>query len=419
MNTREPLRNEARPRLHLVTTGWRSDPLAEWLMTALHRPNAEQDFFVELCARLVDEGIPVARAFCGLLSLHPLFVSRNLIWTPEDGVRVISREHAAITSDFYYKSPVYLIHQGLDSVRQRLDVDEGHLEFDIWKEMKAGGMTDYVALPLRSSTGETNIISFATRQAGGFETAELARLYDLLPLISIRLELLNAYFGTRSLLTTYLGEAAARRVLAGTIRRAEGEAIRAAIYFCDLRDFTALSDRLNGDEMIETLDDYFDSMIEPIRALGGEVLKFIGDGMLAIFPMDHRTGGLACQSALAAAEEGLENLRRLNQRRAENGLSALCVGIGLHAGEVIFGNIGAADRLDFTVIGRAVNEVSRVEALTRTLDRPILMTAAFRHLVEGREVISLGRRALYGVSEPAEIFAPVPFAPAGADAATS
>lgn len=409
MKNNAPERQAVAPALAAgrARAGWQGDPMASWLMTELHRPNAELDFFDELCRRLVDEGIQIGRAFCGLLSLHPLFVSRNFIWRPEEGAVIRANEIGAARSDFYFQSPVYLIHQGATEVRQRLDVDEDLLDFQIWREARSDGMTDYIALPLRHSTGEVNVLSFATRRRAGFSADQIERLKELLPLITIRLELMNSYFATNSLLTTYLGEAAARRVLAGTIHRAEGETLRAAIYFCDLRGFTSLSDSLEAEEIIETLDDYFDCMIEPIKALGGEVLKFMGDGMLAIFPMDERTGQLACQSALASAEEGVRNLGALNKTRSAAGKRELAVGVGLHAGDVIFGNIGSADRLDFTVIGRAVNEVSRVESLTRALDRPILMTADFagQH-GEGRAVTSLGFHALPGVSNPAEIFAP-------------
>jgi adenylate cyclase len=403
----EEMPDEQPVAARLIAGTWQSDPLAGWLMKELHRPNAEPDFFEELCRRLTAEGIDIARAFCGLLSLHPLFVSRNFVWTPAGGAKVHLNEVGIQTSDFYFKSPVYLIHQGATEVRQRLDVDEDLLDFEIWRKARSEGMTDYIALPLCHSTGEVNVLSFATRRRAGFSADHIARLKDLLPLIAIRMELLNSYFATNTLMSTYLGEAAARRVLAGTIHRAEGETLKAAIYFCDLRGFTSLSDNLEAEEIIETLDDYFDCMIEPIKALGGEVLKFMGDGMLAIFPMDARTGQLACQSALASAEEGVRNLEALNLSRVADGKRNLAVGVGLHAGDVIFGNIGSADRLDFTVIGRAVNEVSRVESLTRALDRPVLMTADFAEIHgDGRDVMSLGFHALPGVSTPAEIFAP-------------
>lgn len=394
-------------RVNIIATGWRADPLANWLMTELHRPNAEIDFFEDLCKRIDAQDMNLIRAFCGLLSLHPLYVSRNFIWRPGHDAEVVLRGHGAMTSDFYMKSPIYLIHQGAERIRQRLDLDDDLLEFDIWRELKREGATDYVALPMRFSTGEVNVISFATSRPGGFDNGQIERLRDLIPLMTVRFELMNAYNATGSLLSTYLGEAAARRVLAGTIQRAEGEAIRAAIFLCDLRGFTRMSDRMEGHEIIETLDDYFDCMIEPVKAMGGEVLKFMGDGMLAIFPLDDRTGWLACHSALAAAEEGIANLAELNVRRHEQGKPPLKVGIGLNAGDVIFGNIGSADRLDFTVIGRAVNEVSRVEALTRTLDRPILMTESFAKLAaKGAKLESLGFHALPGVSRPSEIFSP-------------
>ena len=393
--------------VNIIATGWRADPVANWLMSELHRPNAELDFFAELCGKLNEQGMDVRRAFCGLLSLHPLYVSRNLIWRHGHEAEVVLRGHEVMGSEFYLKSPIHLIHQGAKRVHQRLDLDEGDLAFDIWRDLKREGATDYVALPMLFSTGEVNVISFATHRRGGFSEAQIERLQDLMPLMAIRFELMNAYFSTGSLLTTYLGEAAARRVMAGTIRRAEGEAIRAAIYLCDLRGFTRLSDRLEGPEIIETLDDYFDCMIEPVKAMGGEVLKFMGDGMLAIFPMDDRTSWLASHSALAAAVEGVANLADLNRERMKVGKSKLEVGIGLHVGDVIFGNIGSADRLDFTVIGRAVNEVSRVEGLTRGLNRPILMTETFAKLAsQGAKLVSLGFHTLPGVSQPSEIFSP-------------
>ncbi|MDF1730017.1 MAG: adenylate/guanylate cyclase domain-containing protein [Minwuia sp.] len=393
--------------VNIVTTGWRADATVRWLLDDLHRPNAELDFLTDLCARLNTEGLDLQRVFCGLLSLHPLYVSRNLIWRPGKEAEVVLRGHDAMQSEYYLKSPIHLIHQGSPQVRQRLDMDDDLLEFDIWRELKAEGTTDYIALPLRFSTGEVNVISFATRRPGGYDAAHIERLKELVPLMSLRFELMNAYFATGSLLGTYLGEAAARRVLAGTIHRAEGEALRAAIYLCDLRGFTRLSDRLEGPDIIEILDDYFDCMIEPVKAMGGEVLKFMGDGMLAIFPMDDRTAWLASHSALAAAVEGVANLADLNRKRKFEGKPELKVGIGLNVGDVIFGNIGSADRLDFTVIGRAVNEVSRVETLTRPLNRPILMTEAFAKLAsQGTKLESLGFHALPGVSQPSEIFSP-------------
>lgn len=394
-------------RVNIIATGWRADPMAHWLMTELHRPNAETDFLEDLCGQFNGHGFGLIRAFCGLLSLHPLYVSRNLVWRPGQDAEVILRGHGAMSSEFYLKSPIYLIHQGAERIRQRLDLDDDLLEFDIWRDLKQEGATDYVALPMRFSTGEVNVISFATSRPGGFDAAHIERMQDLIPLMSIRFELMNAYGATGSLLSIYLGEAAARRVLAGTIQRAEGEAIRAAIFLCDLRGFTRMSDRMEGHEIIETLDDYFDCMIEPVKAMGGEVLKFMGDGMLAIFPLDDRTAWLACHSALAAAQEGVANIAQLNIRRKDAGKPELKVGIGLNAGEVIFGNIGSADRLDFTVIGRAVNEVSRVETLTRTLARPVLMTESFAKLAaQGTKLESLGFHALPGVSQPSEIFTP-------------
>jgi len=389
-----------------VASSWQDDPLVSWLMTRLHLPNAEMTFLAELCERLIGDGVPVGRAFCGLLSLHPLFVSRQLVWRAETGTEFFTRDHDAIGSEFYLKSPVYLIHQGASAVRRRLDQPDDDLEFEIWREQRAEGMTDYIALPMKHSTGQVNIISFSTAAPGGFTVDHLARLEEILPLLTLRFELANAYNMTQSVMTTYLGKAAARRVLAGTIRRAETEEIEAAIFYCDLRGFTAMSDRMTGDGIVALLDDYFDCVINPIFDQGGEVMKFIGDGLLAMFPMQGPDHDTAAGRALTAAETALHNLDALSATRVANGASKLSAGIALHVGRVMFGNIGAADRLDFTVIGRAVNEVSRVEALTRTLDVDILTTENFRAHGPGKPLRSLGFQVLPGVKEPQELFTP-------------
>jgi adenylate cyclase len=264
-------------------------------------------------------------------------------------------------------------------------------------------------MPLLLSTGDTDFISWATDRPGGFATPQLTLLYDLLPLIALRIELASAYEATRTLLTTYLGREPARRVLSGSVRRQSVETIRAAVLVSDLQGFTRLADRLPADQVVRLLDDYFDCMAEAIENHGGEVLKFIGDGLLAMFEaQDERD---ACGRALQAGCAALDKLAEMNAKRAAQGMPTIRVGVGLHLGDVQYGNIGARERLDFTVIGPAVNEASRVERLTRVLERPLLATAAFARAAAGCPLVSLGFHVLRGVAEPREIFALA--APAG------
>lgn len=384
--------------------GWSNHPVATWLARPEHAPNETEDFFRALCERLTAEGIPLSRAQFGRLAMHPQVFARTYVWRRGGAIEVVDRPWGTENSDAYRSSPVYVIHQGADSLRRRLDVADPQLDFPILHELKAEGATDYVVMALPFSTGQKNFISWMTDRPGGFATADLSLLHDLLPLMSLRLELDGAYDVTNNLLNTYLGPAAARRVLAGTIKRAEGERLDAAIFYTDLRNFTAMADSVPPEEVIETLDDYFDCMIEPVKRRGGDVLKFIGDGMLAIFQIRRGDVDLAACRAISAAVEGFENLNRLNRGRADAGKAPLKVGVALHAGEVVFGNIGSADRLDFTVIGPAVNEVSRIDALSHLLDRPLVTSAEFAAHDCGFELESLGFHVLRGVRRPRELF---------------
>lgn len=384
--------------------GGATGPVAAWLTDQGDRHMGTAEFFGELCDRLSAAGVPLSRASCGLFATHPQTFSRWLVWRREAGAQEISRPHGIEESDVYLDSPVALIHQGAAAIRRRLDVPDPQLDFPIVREMKDAGATDYVVMALRSMTGRSNYISWSTDRPGGFTTEQLAWIDDLLPLISLRLELDNAYFTARTLLAVYLGQGAGRRVLEGTVRRAQGEVIRAAIWYSDLRGFTVMAERVSPAELIETLGEYFDCMVNAVQEHGGEVLKFIGDGVLAIFPVGTGEARTACACSLDAAIDALARLVELNRRRAATGRDALRIGLALHVGDVIYGNIGAADRLDFTVIGSAVNLVCRVEPLCATLGRPVLVSETFVHCACSGELVSVGRHTLRGIAAPQELF---------------
>jgi adenylate cyclase len=207
----------------------------------------------------------------------------------------------------------------------------------------------------------------------------------------------------RTLLETYVGSHAGELILAGATRRGTGTTVSAAIMICDLRDFTKISDNWPRDDVIDLLNDYFDAMSEPILKHGGEILKFIGDGLLAIFPLSNPA---ACSNLLRAVSEAREAMAALNVRNRELSRAALNYGIGVHVGDVMYGNIGSRTRLDFTVIGPAVNMASRLEALTKQLGRPVLLSRAFADLVRGEfDLERIGEYAVRGFNEPVELFA--------------
>jgi adenylate cyclase len=216
-----------------------------------------------------------------------------------------------------------------------------------------------------------------------------------------RIEIESSYHATNSLLEVYLGKNAARRVINGQFRRGGGELIRAAIWFCDLRGFTPISDRMPPAQVVEILDTYFDCVASVIVAHGGEVLKFIGDAILAIFPVQEDPGE-ACRRALDAAEKALAALDGVNRERASG--PDLDIGIALHLGEVMYGNIGSRERLDFTVISSAVNETSRLEGLCKTLSRRLLLSQAFSETLSRNDLLDLGEHALKGVSTKRRVF---------------
>jgi adenylate cyclase len=259
--------------------------------------------------------------------------------------------------------------------------------------------------PLVFSGGNRNAISLATDRPGGFSDPDLAVLDATLPAFAAVAELQQLRRTARDLLNTYVGPNTGERIFSGEVKRGDGEVIHAVLWYCDLRGFTALAEKLPLPEVLALLDAYFDAIAEPVVERGGEILKFMGDAMLAIFPCEQRENAVcdACDGALAAAEEAVKRVSALNDsHRLENGMTIEC-GVAVHVGEVMYGNIGAADRLDFTVIGHAVNLVARLAALCAELDRPVVISDAVAR-ASRRELLSLGQHQLRGIDAPQEAF---------------
>ena len=373
--------------------------IADWLLTLDHVDDGGPSFAASLAERLRACGLPLWRMSVALPTKHPEVLWRSVQWLEAEGVKVIDREHQTAEERYFKDSPVALLIQGAAPIRVRLTEDA--LPYAICRDLKEMGGTDYYAQGLKFSNGEMSYVSWATRDPEGFD-AETLRTLDALALpMARRVELESSYHATRTLLGVYLGRNAARRVLDGAFKRGQGELIPAAIWFCDLRNFTSLSDRTVPQKVVEVLDAYFDRVADAVTTHGGEVLKFIGDAILAIFPVGEDAFA-ASRNALRAAEAALTAMGSLSAERA--GESPLAMGVALHLGDVMYGNIGSRERLDFTVISSSVNETCRLEALCKELGTPLTMSEAFVGALQGEDIVDLGAHSLKGVKAKARVF---------------
>ena len=377
--------------------------VGRWLLREGAHIGSIVEMFDELCWRLVGDGLPLFRATLHMGTLHPQIQTIGARWLrPLNIIEEYRILRGSEATEEYLRSPIRATTERGATFRRRLTEDIP--EYPLLNKLRNSGVTDYFALALNRSFRRFPVVTWATDRPAGFTDSEIAALEDINPALAAVVEPRAVRRITENLLDTYLGPQAGRRVLAGQIQRAEGEQLRAVIMMTDMRGFTALSDRLPGAEVIELLDDYFDAIVTPVSARKGETLKFMGDGVLAVFPAaDDDDFSEASVQALEAALEGLERLGTINKARRQAGQPEVRIGIGLHLGEVIFGNVGAADRLDFTVIGPAVNLASRIEGLTKRLFRPILVSSAFARICP-RPLVSLGFHPVRGLFEPEEVF---------------
>ena len=379
--------------------------VVHWLTNGTRDERFIDNIFAELCIRLQRAGIPVKRATLHVMIQHPQWLGARIMWA--DGMR--EAELARVDYDVqerseYIGSPANEIHDGATEVRENLERDPSlGRQHAIYDEMRVKGLTDYVAWPLYHTLGKRHIVTFATDRRGGFDAAHIAGLLNVLPVLALVSEIRIKNRLARTLLETYVGSHAGELILAGATRRGTGTTVSAAIMICDLRDFTKISDNWPRDDVIDLLNGYFDAMSEPVTRHGGEILKFIGDGMLAIFPLSHPS---ACANLLHAVSEARQAMVALNEKNSETGRAPLDYGIGIHVGDVMYGNIGSRARLDFTVIGPAVNMASRLETLTKQLGRKVLLSRAFADFVKDDfELERVGEHPVRGFNDPIEIFA--------------
>jgi adenylate cyclase len=388
--------------------------IGEWIVSATLGGTNEIGILAGIGQRLNAAGVPVVRISVATDLLDPTFDGRGVRWLRDEGglEETFARddEGTIVTVDFPRSPFGFLLRSGKPTLRRRLDATYERGEFSMLDRFQDQGITDYIAFSVR--VGESMQIggaggmtgSWTTDAPGGFGDAQVEMLAGLMPLLTLSILLQTTHRDTRTLLTTYLGRHAADRVLAGNIVRGRAEPIRAVVWFSDLVGFTRISDNTSPEHVLALLNDYAQAQIEAIEAHAGHVLKFIGDGLLAIFPDDDSTK--ACARALDAAVKMRKQVAKLNVKRAAQDLPITDTHLALHLGELLYGNLGGPRRLDFTVLGSAVNEAARIEALCASLDQKVIVSWAF-HEAAGdarNRLVSLGRYAMKGVARPQELF---------------
>lgn len=386
--------------------------VSRWIARAVLDGAAESTLFGQLCERLQASGVPLMRASMATNLLDPTFDARGLNWLRGQSVEpeaFIRRVAGALDED-WVRSPFRALLEGeAHMLRRRPGVDHAPGEFPLVDGLVERGATDYLAVLTTGSRDRYDVdggmVSSWTADApGGFTDAQIGLVLEVLPLLALVFMLETARRTTRTLVTTYLGQDAAGRVLAGNIVRGRAEKIRAVVWFSDLAGFTHLSELTESEGMLALLNDYAEVQVDAIERHGGHVLKFIGDAILAIFP--HADDGLACEQALAAAFDYRARLAALRSTRRAGGLTVPDTHLALHLGDLLYGNVGSPRRLDFTVLGPAVNEAARIEALCGSLEKPVIVSSAFAAKAGAARtrLVSLGRYALKGIARPQEMF---------------
>ena len=375
------------------------EAVAEWLDQGAPPARRPQDVLLGLSRRLVASGLSVYRVGVFVRTLHPNVLGRSFIWQADrDLVEVSEVGHELLESEVFVRSPIRVVFAEHIEVRRRLADPACPRDFPILADLERESATDFLAVPLRFLGGEVHAASFATRRPGGFTDAELAALRRILPPFTRVAEIYANMRKAQNILDAYLGPSAGARVLAGQIKRGDGEDIHAVIWFCDLRDSARLAQFMGRREYLALLNEYFECVLGPVLERKGMVLRFIGDAALAIFPVDGRPAE-ACEAAVACAHEALARLENLNKKRDY----PLAVGIGLHLGEVTYGNVGTPSRIEFTVVGAAANEAARIESLCKTLGVSLLVSEPVARNLP-RAWRSLGRHALRGAGTEIEVF---------------
>jgi len=391
--------------------------LADWLIDGARSAPSPPQMMAETCERLVTAGLPLWRVGVFVRTLHPDIIGRNFIWRPGAEVAVGSANYEMLDSPEFRNSPLAIVFGEAREVRALLDGPDSR-RFPFFDDMRAEGVTDYIALPLMNVDGSVHASSWTTKQPGGFTDEQVGALRSLVPPLARLIEVTRLRFTATTLLDTYVGNRAGERIMGGQIRRGHTDTMQAAIWLSDLRGFTALSDRLPAETVVEILNQYFDCQVSAIRTHGGEVLKFMGDGLLAVFPIDEYVGDSqkVCAQVLDAAREARANVEAMHYPIGET-IERFRFGVALHVGQILYGNIGGGNRLDFTCIGPAVNLAARLEKIASRLHRTVVASAAFVDACPGGWT-DLGEFPIAGFSRAERVYGLLDET-SGADAALS
>ena len=377
--------------------------LIDWLNDGARSATSPPRMVADLCERLVQAGLPLWRVGLFVRTLHPDVLGRNFIWRPGAEVVTGSADHDFLDSPEFINSPLAIVFGEGREVRHRVR-DPGARRFPFFDDMCAEGVTDYVALPLLCTDGSVHASSWTTKQPGGFNGEQLNALRSLVRPLARLVEIVTLRRTASILLDTYVGNRAGEKILGGQIRRGHTDTMDAAIWLSDLRGFTALSDRLPAETVVDILNLYFDCQVSAIRAHGGEVLKFMGDGLLAVFPISEADGNSqqVCSRVLEAARESRTSVAAMNYPIGE-AVERFRFGVALHVGKILYGNIGGGNRLDFTCIGPAVNLAARLEKIAGRLSRTIVASEGFAGICSGGWA-ELGEFPIAGFSKAERVY---------------
>ncbi len=379
--------------------------IAAWLAGPAHRIERTAELFDEYCWRIVAAGIPLLRVTCHVGTIHPQFTGFSVQWWRKRGLTTdVALLHEVRDTPAFQNNTIRRATEFGETIRRRIETLDA-FDFPVLHDLKEEGATDYIAMPHQGPSGRRIAVTYATDRPGGFSDAEIAEISRLSELLAVHIVMHGRNRIARNLLGAYLGPRTGSRVLDGHVRRGQGEEIRVVIWLSDLRGFTERSDRLPGERMISVLNAFFDAQAAAIARHDGEILKFMGDGLLAIFPVeDVLLTAYAARNALEAAREAVAAVKALAQGKLLSGEPPLEMVVALHIGPVVYGNIGAADRLDFTVIGPAVNLASRIEAVAKQQRLNVVVSEEFASAIEGRSLKPIGRHQLRGLAGARELF---------------
>ncbi len=370
----------------------------DWLIDGARSAPQPEQLLSQLSERLVACGIPLWRVAVFVRTLHPNVMGLRLLWRPDAEVEITEAPFELLETEYFRDSPIARVYRTGAAIRRKLADPDCPDDFPVLADLRADEITDYLAAPLVFSDGAIHALTCTTRRPGGFTDAQIAGIEAIITPLARLAEIRALRRMASMLLDTYVGHDAGERILAGHIRRGDIEEIHASIWLSDMRGFTALADGLPPRVLIDLLNRYFDCQVPVILDHGAEVLKFMGDGLLAIFTVAGNEAEV-CQRAVAAARRVRANIAEL----ADSAAPGLRFGLALHIGDVLYGNIGSGNRLDFTCIGPAVNFAARIEKLTGELGLAVLASGEFVRHCPG-DFAELGEFSLAGFGTPQLVY---------------